>query len=467
MNLNTGIAMFKKIDSAFYKTALMLALPIAFQNLLTSCATLIDTAMVVSLGDASISAMGAAGRFSFLLNIFGFGFASGATALISQYWGANDKSNLNKTYGFAVTVSMLFSLVYALALLLFPSTLIRLFTNSDEIAALGAEYLRIFSIAVPFVMFSQITSFSFRAVERVNVPLLSSAAAVILNVFFNYCFIFGHFGFPRLELRGAAIATVIGMASQAFILLAFLIFKRNPLRGTLSETFKFNRPFCRKYLSIAMPVLINESMWGIGTNVYAMVIGRQGVENHAGYTLYENIQQLVFVFFVGICGACAIMVGKSIGAGDHKLGYITARRFAIMTPLMGIALGAVLFFAADPLLSLFDIETQAARDAALDCLRFYGCWLAFRMIPYTLICGIFRAGGDTMIGWILDMVGLYACGIPAVLITGLLIKPDRFVVLIAVMFISEDLIKSILGMKHFFSKKWIKQITDKKGEAGK
>ena len=213
-----------------------------------------------------------------------------------------------------------------------------------------------------------------------------------------------------------------------------------------------------------MPVLINESMWGIGTNVYAMVIGRQGVENHAGYTLYENIQQLFFVFFVGICGACAIMVGKSIGAGDHKLGYLTAKRFAIMTPLIGVVLGIVLFFTADPLLSLFDVETEAARNAALDCLRFYGLWLFVRMIPYTLICGIFRAGGDTLIGWVLDMIGLYACGIPAVLITGFLIRPERFVVIIAVMFISEDLIKSILGMKHFFSKKWIKQITDTKGD---
>ena len=456
--------MFKRIDTAFYKTALMLALPIAMQNLLTSCATLIDTAMVVSLGDASVSAMGAAGRFAFLLNIFSFGFASGTTALISQYWGAKDSKNLSKTYGFALTISMLFSLIYALALLFFPTHLIKLFTNSAEIAVLGAEYLRVYSLAVPFVVFSLVTAASFRAVESVTVPLISSAVGVVLNVIFNYLFIFGNFGFPALGLKGAAIASVIGMASQALILIIFLVCRRNPLRGTLTEMFVVNRPFCKKYLSIAMPVLINESMWGIGTNVYAIVIGRQGVENHAGYTLYENIQQLFFVFFVGICGACAIMVGKSIGAGDHELGYITAKRFAILTPLMGVVLGIALFASSEPLLSLFNVETEAARNAALDCLRFYGCWLAIRMIPYTLICGIFRAGGDTMIGWVLDMIGLYACGIPAVLITGFLIRPEKFVVIIAVMFISEDLIKSILGMKHFFSRKWIKQLTDTKTE---
>ncbi|MBQ7011781.1 MAG: MATE family efflux transporter [Clostridia bacterium] len=454
--------MFKKIDLSFYKTALTLALPIALQNLLTSCATLIDTAMVVSLGDASISAMGAAGRFSFLLNIVGFGFASGCTSLLSQYWGAKESKNLQKTLGVALTFAMSLSVIYGLLLFLFPEKLMTLFSDKPIVQELGAEYLRVYSFAVPFVMFSQVSSFAFRSVERVVVPLVSSVAAVLTNIFFNYCLIFGNFGFPRMELRGAALATAIGMAVQALILLGVLVFRNNPFRGPIKDMFDFDAAFVKKYSRIALPVLLNETLWGVGTNVYAMVIGRQGIENHAGYTMYENIQQLFFVFFVGICGACAIMVGKSIGAGDHEEGFTIAKRFAIMTPLIGVFLGIILFFTCEPILSLFDVETEASRQAALDCLRFYGLWLAPRMIPYTLICGIFRAGGDTMAGWVLDMIGLYMCGIPAVLITGFLIRPERFVMLIAVMFMSEDIIKSFLGMRHFFSKKWIKQITDKK-----
>jgi len=453
--------MKRRFDFVFYKTAIMLALPIALQNLLTSCAALIDTAMVVSLGDASMSAVGAAGRFAFLLNIVGFGFASGCSALISQYWGARDNKNLSRSYGFAITLALTFSVVYSIALFTFPEVLMKLFTNNSEIAKLGAEYLKIYAFAVPFVVFSQISCFAFRSVERVVLPLLSSIAAVIVNVFFNYCLIFGNLGFPELKLRGAAIATAIGMAVQALILLAFLLFKKNPLKSSFGEMFSFGGGFVPKYLKVAMPVLINETLWGIGTNIYAMVIGRQGTENHAGYTLYENIQQLVFVFFVGICGACAIMVGKAIGAGDHKGGYLAAKRFEVMTPLAGVVLGLALFFSSEFLVSLFPVETEGAKQAAIDCLRFYSFWLPVRMIPYTLICGIFRPGGDTLSGTVLDMIGLYLCGIPAVLITGLLIKPSRFVVIIAVMFIAEDFIKGILGLRHFFSKKWIKQITDK------
>lgn len=453
--------MKRRFDFVFYRTAILLALPIALQNLLTSCAALIDTAMVVSLGDASMSAVGAAGRFAFLLNIVGFGFASGCSSLISQYWGARDNKNLSRSFGFATTLALLFSIVYAIALFSFPQTLMKLFTNSSDIARLGAEYLRIYAFAVPFVIFSQISCFAFRSVERVVLPLVSSIAAVLVNVFFNYCLIFGNFGFPELKLKGAAIATTIGMAVQAVILLSFLLFKKNPLKAHPRDMFNFGGGFAPKYLKVAMPVLFNEAFWGIGTNVYAMVIGRQGTENHAGYTLYENIQQLVFVFFVGICGACAIMVGKAIGAGDHRAGYIAAKRFAIMTPLAGVVLGVVLFFSAEFLVSLFPVETEGARNAAIDCLRFYSFWLPMRMIPYTMICGIFRPGGDTLSGTVLDMIGLYFCGIPAVLITGLQIKPARFVIIIAVMFIAEDFIKGILSTRHFVSKKWIKQLTDK------
>jgi Na+-driven multidrug efflux pump len=76
-----------------------------------------------------------------------------------------------------------------------------------------------------------------------------------------------------------------------------------------------------------------------------------------------------------------------------------------------------------------------------------------------MICGIFRAGGDTKAGCILDLLGLYGFGIPAVLIVGLIIRPTLFVWLIATMFIAEDTVKGILCVRHFRSRKWIKQLT--------
>ncbi len=459
-----GSTLREKIDLPFWRAAIALALPIAFQNLLTSSATLIDTAMVVGLGNAATSAMGVATRFSFLLNVTCFGFASGCAALLSQFHGARDRENTRRTLGLALTVSLLFAAVYAAAIALFPEPLVTLFNDDAAILPLASDYLRIFAAGVPFVVLSQILCFSLRAVESVRLPLISAAVAVVVNTSLNYCFIFGNFGFPRLELRGAALASVIGCAVQTAVLLLGILVTKNPFRGSLRGLFAFDRPFVGKYARISTPALLNEAMWAIGTNVYVMVFARQGIENHAGYTLYENVQQLFFVFFVGICGASAIMVGTRIGRGDENGGYLAARRFAVMTPIAGVVLGGLLIALRHPLLSLFPVETQGAYDVAAACLLFYGFWLGIRMIPYTLVCGVFRAGGDTKTGCILETIGLYLSGIPLVLFTWLVLRPDNFIWLVVAMFVGEDLLKGILCIRHFRSRRWIKCLTDRVAE---
>ena len=92
------------MEKGFYRAAFMLAIPIALQNLLTSSAALIDTAMVISLGNAALTSIGTAGRWMFLFNVVCFGFCSGGATLISQYWGAGERENIRKTFGVAYSL---------------------------------------------------------------------------------------------------------------------------------------------------------------------------------------------------------------------------------------------------------------------------------------------------------------------------------------------------------------------------
>ena len=444
--------------SGFWKTAVTLALPIALQNLLTSSASLIDTAMIVPLGNTAVAAVGVAGRFTFLLNTVSFGFCSGCATMISQFWGAQDRTKIRHSFGVATVAAMTTAILFASVLALFPHFCISVFGPEADAAAKAAEYLRIVAFAMPLIMFSQISCAALRATEKVSVPLISSAAAVVTNTFLNYCLINGHFGFLALGVRGAAIATVIGTTVQAVIVFFALQFGKNAVRAKPRDYFSFDRGFVKKYTTTAFPALLNETLWAVGTNVYVMVLARQGTEEYSGYTLFETVQQLFFVFFVGICHASAIMVGKAVGRGDTEEGYRTAKRFVIMTPLLGVIMGTILIFTRGPLLSLFEIETEGARLTALSLLLFYGFWIGMRMIAYTCICGIFRAGGDTKTGCFLDLGCLFLSGVPAVCLTGLVFDVP-FVLVAASMFIAEDIPKNILCIRHFLSKKWIKQLT--------
>ena len=343
-------------EKGFYKTALLLALPIAMQNLLVSCAALIDTSMVMALGNVHTSAVGIAGRLAFLLNVVTFGVCSGSATLIAQFWGAKEHKNIKKAYGTALMSALPVALLFASAFFFAPAFLMKIFTDDTAVISAGAVYLKYYSFACIFIMFSQITCSSLRATERVKLPLLSSFVSVIVNTFLNYCLIGGHLGFPRLEMKGAAIATAIGAATQALVLLLFVLLSKNPLRASAKELFVQKKEFVAKFLRVAVPVLFNESLWAVGTNVYAMVIARQGTDNHAAFTVYDTFQQLFFVFFAGMCNACAIMVGKQIGEEKKREAFTTARRFTVMTPVMGVLVGALIMLLRMPVLNLLPVE---------------------------------------------------------------------------------------------------------------
>lgn len=446
--------------SGFYKKMFSLAIPIALQQLLTSCAQLVDTAMTVGLGNVSTAAIGVAGRWGFLLNLALFGISSGTATMTAQFWGINDRRSIRRSYGIGLILSLAVGALYTVSVLAIPEQMMRVFTSEDEVIAAGVQYLQAVAPYGIFVAISLVTSTVMRSTEDVHTPLACSIASVATNTVLNYILIYGKLGFPALKLRGAAIATAIAMVVQAVLLFVIGNVKKNIIHAPIGEFFKKDIEFFKKFLRVCIPIMLNELLWGIGTNVYAMVYARQGSENYAAYTIFSSIEQIAFVFFVGICHACSIMTGKTIGEGREEDAYRLAKRFLIMTPLIGVFTGAVLASVRVPLLSLLDIETQGAFDLASKLILIYCCWLPFRNIPYTLIVGTFRAGGDTKIGILYDCLSLYLIGVPVVCYLGLVAKVD-FVYLIIAMYMCEDIPKIILSLIRFKSKKWIRNLTDR------
>lgn len=444
----------------FFRNMARLALPIAAQQLLVSCAQLIDTAMVTALGNVAVSAVGVSSRWIFLMNLFYFGISSGSASLISQFWGAKEKENIRKSYGVALIFGFSVALCFCLAMFFIPEYLARVFTNEEPVIEEAAKYMRIVAFLGIFSAFNQVTCTVLRATEKVNTPLVTSIVAVCINTTLNYILINGKLGFPVLGVRGAALATLISTAAQAIILFISIRTAKQVFKAPLKTYFGFDMSFVKRFSVVALPVVFNEGIWAIGTNIYSMVFARQGSEAYAGYTIFSSIEQIAFVFFVGICHACSIMTGKTIGEGKESEAYRLAKKFVIMTPIIGIFTGSVLATFRNPILSLLDIETQGAFDLASALIVIYCLWLPVRNIPYTLIVGTFRAGGDTKIGILYDCLSLYLVGIPVVCYLGLVVKVD-FIYLIAAMYLCEDLPKAILSLIRFKSKKWIRNLTDK------
>ncbi len=450
----------KTMNKNFFKNMLRLALPIAMQQLLVSCAQLIDTAMVTKLGNVVVSSVGVSSRWIFLMNLFYFGISSGSAAMIAQFWGAKEKKNIQKSFGIALIFGTAVAVFFNIAMLFFPEYLIRVFTSEQPVIETAAQYMRIVSFMGIFSSFNQITCTALRATERVNPPLFTSIASVALNTILNYILINGKLGFPALGIKGAAIATLTSTAIQSVLLFIVLRTSKEIFNDRIREFFKVSRAFVKRFSIVCLPVVLNEVAWAIGTNIYAMVFARQGSELYAGYTIFNSVEQIAFVFFVGICHACSIMTGKTIGEGDENGAYKLAKKFLIMTPIIGIITGSLFILIRNPLLSLLDIETQTAFSIASQLILLYCLWLPMRNIPYTLIVGTFRAGGDTKIGIVYDCLSVYLLGVPVVVILGLVVKVD-FIYLVLAMYLCEDIPKILLSLHRFRSRKWIKNLTDK------
>lgn len=449
-----------KNKSGFYKNMLRLALPIAFQQLLVSCAQLVDTAMVTRLGNVVVSSVGVSSRWIFLMNLFYFGISSGSAAMIAQFWGAKEKSNIKRSYGIALIFGAAVAAVFSVSMFTVPELMLRVFTDEQAVIETGAQYMKIVAFMGIFSAFNQITCTALRATERVNPPLFTSMAAVAVNTMLNYILIYGKLGFPAMGIRGAALATLTSTLVQSILLLIVLRTSKEIYSDPIKDFFNLSKAFFRRFSIVCLPVVFNEVAWAMGTNIYAMVFARQGSESYAGYTIFSSIEQIAFVFFVGICHACSIMTGKTIGEGNNLGAYKQAKKFVIMTPIIGLITGTVLAFVRNPLLSLLEIETQGAFDVASSLILLYCLWLPIRNIPYTLIVGTFRAGGDTKIGIFYDCISLYAISIPVVVYLGFFTKVD-FVYLIMAMYLCEDIPKTIMSLIRFKSKKWIRNLTDK------
>ena len=251
----------------FYRRMLVLAIPIALQNMLASCAGLVDTAMVARLGDIATSAVGIGGKWSTLIQMITFGFCSGGSVLISQYWGAGERREVRRAYSLGLSLCLLVALVYMVLAACFPYQMMCVFTNEEAVRAAGAEYLGTVCWGAVPLAFATISGMARRSVEDVRVPLVTSGIAVCVNTFFNWCLIYGELGMPQLGLRGAAVATVISHWIHAALVIGIGIRQKHFTVYGLQELKTISRAFARKYFRIALPVICNETLWCVGFNL--------------------------------------------------------------------------------------------------------------------------------------------------------------------------------------------------------
>ena len=454
---------FLRREPGFYRHTWMLALPIILQNLITTSLGFVDTFMVGLLGQPELSAVTAANTPIFLVQIIIFGLLSGLSVLVSQYWGKHDTEAINRCMGIALYTGVSLAALIALALFLAPRQVMALVTDNALLIRLGAPYLRIVGISYVFNTASSVYVGVQRSTENPAMGLTVFTISMVLNTFLNYVLIFGKFGAPALGITGAALATLTARVVEFAVTFGYALRDRRvPLAP--AALLHPGTAFVGDFLKYSTPVLVNDSLWGLGTTLITAVIGHMAISEEmlAAYAIMGNIEKFSTVACYGISGASAVIVGKRIGQGASKEEvYEVSWCMLLLTVLVGLvvsaSLAALLPTVFIPYLyPLFHLEGLSLEIAATMCVVFV-FMMPTKAFDITNISGVLRAGGDVRVSAVIDVGSVWLVALPITVLSALVFEAPVALVCLGIQ--AEGLSKVPLGIWRLRSRKWINDVT--------
>ncbi|MDF2545456.1 MAG: family efflux transporter [Anaerosolibacter sp.] len=444
-------------DRNFYKTMLAIALPISFQNLISSSLNMVDTVMIGRLGETQIAAVGLANQLFFLFILLMFGINSGCAIFTAQFWGKRDIANIRRVLGLALVSGGSLSLVFASAAFFIPQHILRLFTMDAVVVDLGSQYLKIISFSYLITTISFAYAFASRSIGQAKLPMVVSAISLLTNTLLNYLLIFGNFGFPAMGVRGAALATVIARSVEMIFLLSIIYKQGDVLAGKIRELLDFGFDFVKRIYQTAIPVILNEGIWALGMTMYSVAYARISTDAVASIQIANTIQNIFMVVAMGLGNSCAVMLGNEIGAGHKEKAITYGNTFILLGTLLGAAIGGLLALVAPFILQFFNVS-QSVYESAYWILMVMGFTMAIRIFNTILIIGIFRSGGDTKFSLYLEMGSVWLIGVPLAFLGALVWHLPVYWVygLISI----EELLKAVLGFPRVLSKKWVRNVVE-------
>jgi len=446
----------------FYTTIVSLAAPIVLQNMITTALGLCDTFMVGLLGEEAMSAVTLANVPIFIIQLLVFGIQSGSAVLISQFWGKNDLASINRVMGVGCYVAGGISTLFALVLFFFPNGVMGLVTNNAALIPTAADYARIVGFSYIFNSLTGVYVGAHRSMENPRLGLYIFTASMLANTFLNWVLIFGNLGAPRLGAQGAAWATLISRVLEFAIMLTCALRSRR-FRLQFGLLLRPGGEMARRFVRYATPVMMNETLWGLGTSVYTTIMGHMdgSTEIVAAYTVASAIERLFTVFMFGVAGTAAILVGKEIGSGRRDTVYEVGAALNTLAFLVGVAIGGAMLILTRVVFEpyvypLFQLS-ESARSIATMMLTVISCVLPARSFECTNIVGVLRGGGDVRMATIIDLTPLWLVSIPLAALCGLVLQVGILWVYLSMSL--ENIIKTVIGFLRFHSRAWIHDVT--------
>ena len=435
------------------KEIVRLALPIALQQFMTALVGVCDAIMLGKLSQDAMSAVSLATQVTFVFNLFMFAFMAGENMFVAQYYGKGDYTGISQVFSLVTKICGCIAVVFLAGTLFFPEQLMRILTNEETLIVLGSEYLRVIGISYVFSGIAQTFLAIMKNCGAVNMSTLINGVMVILNIALNAVFIFGLSGFPKMGIKGAALATVLATVVQFLWSVGYVLCRIRAVKFSLRSCEKklFGR-FWQK----AVPLLINNLAWGIGFSMYSVIMGHLGTDAVAANGIANISKNLVVCFCLGLGNAGSIIVGNRLGADRLQEAKEVGETLTKTAIIAGIVSGLVLIALSPFITKMVDL-TPTARGYLQKMLLISSYYIAGKSVNCMTIGGIFAAGGDSKFGMLCDSVTLWCIIVPLGCICAFILKLPVMVVYFVLNL--DEIIKLPVVYKHYKKYKWIKNLT--------
>lgn len=408
------MAVFTK-DRSFYRSLVTLAVPISLQNLVTFAVSFADNVMIGSLGDDAISGVYIGGQLQSVLQMFVGGIEGAILILAAQYWGKKDTQSIRKVVSIGIKFALAVGLLSSLVAVLFPQWVIRAFTNEPGVIQEGAAYVQIVGFTYLFFSVSQVMIAAMRSVETARIGLYISCMALVINVCLNYVFIFGHFGFPAMGVRGAALATLVSRILEMCVGVGYVLFVDKKLRFGLKDLLHTDRQLLRDFIRYGLPVIGGQVVWAINSLANTKILGYYSAGVIAAASITGMLHNLVYVWMNGMSSAVGIITGKTVGAGQYEKMKEYSKTVQMIFLFVGLISGAAVFLARDGFISLYNASPEA-QAYSRQFINVISVTIIGTCYQAACLFGLVKSGGDISFVFKNDTIFVFLVVIPSSLL---------------------------------------------------
>ncbi len=440
-------------DKNFYKNIVKIGAPIVLQGMITMGVNMADTVMLGKMGEAQLAGSSLANEFIQIFMIMCMGMGYGAAVLTAKYWGSKEIGELKKIMTIMLRIMLSISAFFTVLALIIPGGIMGIFSNEQEIIDAGILYFQISAFTfIPMGITLTVTAV-LRSVRETRFPLHMSILALFTNIFFNWVFIFGHLGAPRMEIKGAALGTLISRLIEMVCFFIYIFCKDQKIAYKPKDFFMHCGDRVGYYVQYCIPVLISDTLLGIGNSMAAVVMGHIGASFVAANAIIAQIVRLSTVFNQGVSSAGSVITGNTIGAGDRELARTQGKTFWFLSIIIGFVAAGIILLLSPIMISIFEI-TEETRAIAYEMMWAVAIMVVFQTLQNMLTKGVLRGGGDTRFLMVADILFLWCLSIPLGYFTGIVWGCTPFIIYCALK--ADWAVKSVLCSYRLFKQDWIK-----------